>query len=82
MALIRSTNDQSASLKLFQLLTLIIINYETLSYLNEESEPWQDEEEDRDDEGDDGAQDVEVVAAGFPDFTTAMHANLKKYSLI
>ena len=45
--------------------------------LNEEREPGQDEEHNGDDEGDDGAGDVEVVAAGFPHLTSTMHANLK-----
>ena len=46
-------------------------------YLDQEGEPWQHEEDDRDDEGDDGAQDEEVVTAGLPEFSTALHANLK-----
>ena len=46
--------------------------------LDEKGEPGQDEEQHRDDEGDDRAQDEEVVAAGGPQFTSAMHADLKK----
>lgn len=45
--------------------------------LNEEREPGQDEEDNGDDKGEDGAGDVEVVAAGFPIIANTMHANLK-----